>query len=161
MLNVGDFAFDFDLPTSDGKIIKLSDRLKLHSPILIVFYKFDCPTCQFTFKHLPHILNQLGDEHFLAIAQDAQVETEKFKASYSYQGNIVCDVKPYPVSSKFGITFVPTFFVVEQDLKISNVGEGFDKIIIDNFSKKIALAKSISQFQTFRPAEQVPLLKPG
>jgi peroxiredoxin len=161
MLGIGDLAIDFDLPSSDGKSIKLSERVKKHAPLLLIFYKYDCPTCQFTFRFLPGLAHQLGAEHFLPIAQDSRKEAEKFKATYKYDFDIACDEKPYLVSAKYGLTFVPTFFVVERDMKISQVGEGFDKKLLEEFSNRIAQVKGVGGFQAFQPTDQVPLLKPG
>jgi thiol-disulfide isomerase/thioredoxin len=152
MLKVGDKAV---LP--DG----LMKKLKNHSPLMITFYKFDCPTCQFTFRFLPRIAKEVGENHFVAIGQDEPAEISEFKNEYKIGFEILSDPHPYKLSLKYGFDYVPTFFVVEADLTITAVGEGFDKRLIENFANRIAAANNVASFQAFKPTEQVPLLKPG
>ena len=161
MLKTGDQALDFELPNYQNKIVRLFDRLSHNAPLLIAFYKFNCPTCQYTFTHLPRIAREVGNEHFLAVAQDSLQEALDFKNRYGVDFEVLCDMKPYPVSKDYGLDFVPTFFIIEPDKKISLIAEGFDKKAIEDFAIRIATLKSVSGFHAFSPTDQVPLLKPG
>ncbi|MCC6277340.1 MAG: redoxin domain-containing protein [Oligoflexia bacterium] len=161
MIKVGDKAPDFELPDSTGNKVKLSSVIKTRSPLALIFYKFNCPTCQFTFQYLPRIAKDLGPDHFLPIAQDEPLQAEEFKKKYSFSHQVLCDQTPYPVSVAYGILFVPTFFVIESDLTVSAVIEGFDKKAIESFSVRIANLKGKNGYLAFQPNEQVPLLKPG
>jgi peroxiredoxin len=161
MLIKGDDYVDFTIPNDSGKQITLSKKLSQNSPLFLVFYKFDCPTCQFAFQYLPRIAHQIGDEHFLAIAQDTQVNVSQFRLKYGVKFDIACDTHPYKVSTTYGIDFVPTVFIIESDGKISDRAEGFDRKCIEEFSGRIAQAKQLRNFLPFQPNEQVPLLKPG
>jgi len=161
MLAVGDKAKDFDLPNCENKRVKLFDYLDRHGPVALVFYKYDCPTCQFTIPHLTRVSSALGNEHFLAVAQDTPAEAVNFRNKYKFGFEVACGVKPYAVSKQYGIAFVPTIFIIEKDRKISHVSEGFDKAAIESFSMRLATEKNIGNFVAFDPASQVPLLKPG
>jgi peroxiredoxin len=161
MVKAGDIAPEFKLPNEKGLQVSLTDAVKKNSPLLLVFYKNNCPTCQFTFPHLARIASTLGPEHFLAIAQDSVNEAGVFKKSYGFNFEVLSDSHPYPVSVKYGLEIVPTLFVIENDMKISLIAEGFDKKAIEDFAARIAAEKKISSFQAFDPAVQVPLLKPG
>lgn len=160
-MKTGDTAKDFDLPGVDGGRIRLFDKLAKASPLCVVFYKFNCPTCQFTFPHLGRVAKRIGAEHFLAVAQDSPKEAADFRLTHSFQFDIACDEKPYPVSRAYDLLFVPTMIVIEADKTISHVAEGFDKKAIEDFAAKIASINHISSFQAFDPSAQVPLLKPG
>lgn len=155
MLKTSDLAPDFTLPTPNGKKLSLSGNLKASAPLLLVFYKFNCPTCQFTFQYLPKIAQKTGSTHFLAVAQDTPAQGKEFADKYKVHFDLVCDDKPYPVSRQYGFDFVPAMFVVEADGKISAETTGFDKKFIEAFAKRIG------QVEAFEPTDQVPLLKPG
>jgi peroxiredoxin len=79
MIKVGDKAPDFVLPLTNGAQIKLSEKLNTVAPLALVFYKYNCPTCQFTFQYLPRIAAESGLEHFVPIAQDSLAEAVEFK----------------------------------------------------------------------------------
>ena len=69
MLKVGDTALDFDLESDKGGRIKLFEKVAKATPLLLVFYKYNCPTCQFAFQYLPRISNGAGIENYLTVAQ--------------------------------------------------------------------------------------------
>ncbi len=60
----------------------------------------------------------------------------------------------YPVSNAFGITHVPSLFLVEPDGTISLATAGFVKPDLEAFGKR-------SGVETFRPEEKVPEWKSG
>ena len=161
MLKTGDKAVNFELPDYKGGRVKLFDLLGQHAPLMLIFYKNSCPTCQYTFKHLPRIAREVGPENFLAIAQDTPIEGAEFRKQYQFDFNIACDVSPYPVSVIYSLEVVPTFFVIEADKTISLIGEGFDKLAIDDFARRIAVSRGLQNYQAFQTAEYIPLLKPG
>jgi peroxiredoxin len=162
-MNTGDLAKDFELPNERNNKIKLFDRVNSlkGAPLFLVFYKFNCPTCQFTFPHLARVARALGPEYFLAVAQDTQKEAEDFKTKYQFNFEVICDTHPFEVSQQYKIDFVPTVFIIEPDRKISQIAEGFDRKAIEDFADRILVGRPISGFQAFDPSSQVPLLKPG
>jgi len=161
MIKTGDVAPDFKLKDEKGALQSLYDKLSKASPLLLVFYKNNCPTCQYTFPHLAYATKSLGPENFLAIAQDSVSDAIIFKNKYGFNFEVWSDVHPYPVSVQYGLEFVPTFFIIEKDRKISLIAEGFDKKAIEDFSNRIAATKNLPNYHAFDPAIQVPLLKPG
>jgi peroxiredoxin len=161
MVKTGDVAPDFKLQDEKGNTQSLYDKISRNAPLLVIFYKNNCPTCQYTFPHLANVTKKLGPEHFLAIAQDSVNDAVTFRNKYGFNFEVWSDVHPYAVSVAYGLDFVPTFFVIEKDKKISLIAEGFDKKAIEDFSARIAAEKKLVSFQAFDPAVQVPLLKPG
>src|SRR4051794_29124105 len=102
MLKSGDNAIDFAAQTPDGRTLELFTQLKKAVPILLVFYKYNCPTCQFTFKYLPRIAEEAGMSHFLAVGQDELRQVADFIKTYNVNFDIVSDPKPYSMSEKYG-----------------------------------------------------------
>jgi len=160
MIKTGDVAPDFKLKNEKGVDQNFYSKLS-SAPILLVFYKNNCPTCQYTFPHLAKVSRTLGPEHFLAVGQDSVADVVTFKAKYGFDFEVWSDVHPFPVSVLYGLDFVPTLFVIEKDKRISLIAEGFDKKAIEDFSNRLAAIKNILSFQAFDPSIQVPLLKPG
>jgi peroxiredoxin len=161
VIKTGDTAINFNLQNIEDKSVNLYDRVPADGPMLLIFYKYDCPTCQLTFKHLPRIARGVGHQYFLAVAQDTPDEARTFKDKYKVDFEVVCDVKPYSVSRQYGMDFVPTMFIIEPDKRVSAVIEAFDKKALEGFADRIAAQNHIANFQAFSPTEQVPLLKPG
>jgi peroxiredoxin len=161
MLKTGDQAIDFELTDFKGQKVKLFELLSQTSPLLLIFYKDDCPTCQYTFQHLPRIAREAGGEYFLGVAQDGPDQAKAFRDKYGFESNIVCDIKPYAVSRQYGVDVVPTFFVVEADRSISYIAEGFDKKVLEQFSARVAVKKGLQSYVAFSGKDYIPLLKPG
>src|ERR1700756_2404003 len=58
-LAIGARAPDFELKTVDGQPRRLSEALQ-NGPVVLVFYKESCGTCQFTFPFVQQIYSKLG-----------------------------------------------------------------------------------------------------
>ena len=162
LISKSHIAPQFTLQNENGIAFSLTEIVSQTSPLLLIFYKFNCPTCQFAFQYLPEIANALGNGHFVAIAQDNALDIKAFKSKYAVGFEILSDPYPYEVSiGKYGIDFVPTCLVIEKDKSVSEVAVAFDKKFTESFSNRLASLKKISSFSAFKPTDQVPLLKPG
>src|SRR5665213_2106524 len=98
-------APDFELPDLSGEPWKLSYALK-DGPVLLVFFKISCPTCQLT---LP-FLERFDSPQVVAISQDDAGGTRGFGTKLR---TVLDTPRTYPVSNAYGITHVPALFLVE------------------------------------------------
>jgi len=163
MLQEGQQASDFSLPQAGGGQVKLFEAL-LRGPVVLAFYKFNCPTCQFTFPFLQRVVQHLTPTQkfsFFGVAQDDETETLKFKKDFGITFDLLCDKNPYPVSVAYGLKTVPSIFLIGADRKILKSFEAFDKKAIAELTVALALIDGKAPFEAFRPGDQVPLLKPG
>ncbi len=112
----------------------------------IVFFRVSCPTCKLT---LPY-LHRLGMK-VLGISQDGAEETEKFARDYGVRVEWVRDgvEDGYPLSNEYGITNVPTLFVLDGEGKVKQRVDGFDKEAFEDLGLE------------FDASEIVPRFKPG
>ena len=125
----GNSAPGFSLQDSNGKDYTLSSLLET-GPVVAAFFKVSCPVCQYTFPFLERLHQRYGKTAtFLGISQDDAKATKKFADQYAVTFPMPLDesAKNYPASNAYGLTNVPTVFLIEPDSYIKVVCNGFDK----------------------------------
>jgi peroxiredoxin len=160
----GNTAPGFSLKALDGKEFSL-DKLLERGPVIAAFFKISCPVCQFTFPFLERIYKRYGGDAvtFLGISQDDAKATKDFAKEFGTTFTMLLDEKQkgYPASNAYGLTSVPTIFLIETDgiVKISCMG--FDKKDLESIAAELAERKKIAPAALFRANESVPDYKPG
>lgn len=154
MLGVGDTAPDFQLRDTLGAQKTLKDFAST-KPALIALFKVSCPVCQFTAPFLER-LSKSDNVELVGISQDDLEETEEFRSEFGVTFPTLLDEesKGYPASNAFGITHVPSLFLVEPDGRISLAGAGFAKRDLEALGR-------IAGVSPFRDGERVPEFKAG
>jgi peroxiredoxin len=158
----GNIAPGFSLKALDGKEYSLATATA-RGPVVAAFFKVSCPVCQFTFPFLERIFKRYsgGDVTILGISQDDAAATKKFMAEYGVTFPVLLDEKDYPVSNAYGLTSVPTIFLIEADGSVKVSAMGFDKHDLDTIARELAERRKQSPIALFLPTEQVPAHKPG
>jgi peroxiredoxin len=153
MLAAGDQAPAFSVPDLGGTTHTLTALLE-NGPALVVLYKISCPVCQLALPYLQRISS--GGLQIVTISQDDVPATTRFMTAFGVGMLTLLDTQAsgYPVSNAFGITNVPSLFLVESDGVISFAGSGFHKAQLE------ALAARAGS-PIFRPDEDVPAWKAG
>ncbi len=162
-INTGNTAPNFSLKGLDGKEYSLNSLMK-KGPVVAAFFKVSCPVCQFTFPFLERLYKRYGgdDVTFLGISQDDARSTKEFVHEYGTTFPMALDdAKSYPASNAYGLTMVPTIFLIDTDgtAKISCMG--FDKKDLETIASELAKRRKITPAALFRPEEKVPANKPG
>ena len=157
MPGTGDPAPGFHLPDLDGKPRSLDEILGA-GPALIVFFKVTCPVCQFTLPFIERMYHAAAGSgvQFFAISQDPDGPTRHFLREFGVTFSVFLDeeAQGYTASNDFGITHVPTAFLVESDGRISWVLDGFSKSELEVLGRRLGATP-------FRPDENVPAWKAG
>ena len=159
----GNLAPDFSLKALDNKEYSLSTLMK-RGPVVAAFFKISCPVCQFTFPFLERLHKRYGGEGatFLGISQDDARSTAKFAKEYGATFPILIDEeKGYVVSNAYGLSSVPTVFLIDTDGTVKVSCMGFDKNAFEQIAATLAERKKLSLTPLFRPDEVVPVNKPG
>lgn len=153
MLKAGAKAPAFTLDDMSGGKQTLSGVLA-RGPALLALYKISCPVCQLTLPFLDRIAK--GTLQVVAISQDEEPGTKRFQSTYGLSVPTLLDREQdgYPASNAFGISHVPSLFLVEPDGLISLASEGFIKRDIEALAQR-------SGVEPFRPDEKVPEWKGG
>ncbi|HEY3930300.1 MAG TPA: TlpA disulfide reductase family protein [Candidatus Koribacter sp.] len=160
-LEAGAKAPDIDLSTVSGHAFSLSKSLR-DGPVLLVFFKISCPVCQFAMPYAERLFQSAKGKAVtvIGISQDDEKATTAFMKQYKLTLPVALDtLKSYPASNAYGLTNVPTFFLVNPSGEIEISAVGWMREEIDRMYSAIMSDSKPSPF--FRAGEQVPELKFG
>ena len=158
----GTKAPTFSLKGLDGKEYSLEELLK-EGPVFAAFFKVSCPVCQFTFPFLERLYKQFGGDGatFLGVSQDDARATKDFARQYGVTFPMVMDEKGYPASNAYGLSMVPTVFLIDTDGTVMVSSMGFSKYDLEKIASELADRKRIPRAPLFQPNESVPATRPG
>ena len=158
----GNPAPNFSLKTLDSKEFALSSALK-KGPVVLSFFKVSCPVCKFTFPFLERLYQRYQSDGvaFLGVSQDNASATRDFARSVGVTFPILLDDSAYTVSNAYGLSMVPTVFLVEPDGTVKISSMGFVKIDLESIGDALADRQNITRSPIFLKTESVPANKPG
>ena len=158
----GNAAPAFTLHSTHGETFSLADALK-KGPVVAAFFKISCPVCQFTFPFLERLHKaHSGDAvSFVGISQDDESDTKEFLSEYGITFGSVVDDDGYPASSAYGLTNVPTVFLIAPDGRVKVSSMGFSKVDLENIANELGDYFNKKPTAVFMPSEIVPDYKPG
>jgi peroxiredoxin len=161
-VHAGNKAPNFELTSLDGKRVSLREALK-RGPVVAAFFKVSCPVCQFTFPFLERLFKTYGSDRatFWAISQDDARDTRDFCTEYGVTFPALIDDDGYPASNEYGITNVPTFYLIAPDGSVQIDSVGFGKQALEKISGELARYLGRAVAPVFEPGEIVPDSKPG
>src|SRR5579864_1889238 len=161
----GKKAPPFELTGMDGKKYSLQGALA-RGPLLLIFFKVSCPTCQFTFPFVERMYGQFqaagaAGVQVWGISQDNSQNTQRFARDWSVTFPLLIDEEPYEISQEYGLIHVPTLFLISPDGRVEISGDGFCKADLLGIRKSLANQLAVKPVELFRAGEQVPDFKPG
>jgi peroxiredoxin len=160
----GNTAPGFSLKGLDGKELSLASSLQ-RGPVVAAFFKVSCPVCQFTFPFLERMYQRYGGDSvtFLGISQDDARDTKDFVKEFGVTFQMLFDEKQkgYPASNAYGLTSVPTIFLIETDGTVKISCMGFDKNDLESIARELAERRKMTAAPLFRANESAPAHKPG
>jgi peroxiredoxin len=153
LLEPGARVPEFHLSRLEGGETTLAE-IAANGPALLVFFKVSCPVCQLTLPFLERIHN--GSLPIYGISQNDPADTRAFTREYGVSFPMLLDTEEsgFPVSDAFGISSVPTMFLLESGGAISRVIEGWRKSEIEWLGAQAGV-------RPFRPSDHVPAWKAG
>jgi peroxiredoxin len=153
-IEAGTRAPEFQLELLGGGHRTLAELLA-DGPVLLAFFKISCPVCQMTFPFLERIY-QSGALRIFGVSQNDAADTRDFNQEFGVTFPTLLDSEDdgFPASNDYGISSVPTMFLVERDGTVTRTMEGWRKKEIESLAGP-ALAT------LFRPGEYVPEWKAG
>ena len=154
LLQTGVRAPDFTLQRLDGGVATLGE-IVAGGPALLAFFKVNCPVCQMTLPFLERI-QAPGRLPVYGISQNCVEDTASFNRHFGITFPMLLDTEAsgFVASNAYGISSVPTLFLVERDGTISEVTEGWRKSEIERLGTRAGV-------NPFRPADSVPEAKAG
>jgi peroxiredoxin len=122
-----------------------------NGPVVLVFYKTSCPTCQLTFPFLERLA---ASANLVAVSQDDARDSREFNQRCGVTFPTLLDARPYPVSNAYQITNVPSLFIIESDGRVSFAVHGFNKAALEKLGDRFGVP-------VFSEPDHVPDLRPG
>ncbi|HEX4486758.1 MAG TPA: TlpA disulfide reductase family protein [Terriglobales bacterium] len=160
-LKSGQIAPDFSLPDMGGASFSLAEALT-RGPVVAVFFKISCPTCQYALPFYERIYQAYGAlaAAIVGISQNHREDTAMFNKTFSITFPVLLDdTETYPASNTYGLTNVPTVFWIGQDGEIEISSVGWDRKDFEAINVKMAGASLV--IPAFRPGEDVPAFRAG
>jgi peroxiredoxin len=154
MLEAGVRAPSFELKSLDGEKKSLEDILAA-GPALLAFYKVSCPVCQLAFPYLERLAAGQSLQ-VIAISQDDVSSTKGFNQRFGVTFPTLLDQSKenYPTSNAYGISSVPSLFLVEKNGEVTKSFSGFSKRDLEAVGDRVGV-------KPFRPEDNVPEWKAG
>ena len=154
MVAAGAEAPRFELTDLAGARTSLTGILK-NGPALVAFYKVSCPVCQLTVPFLERLASGAAVQ-VIGISQDDGRATQGFRERFGLTFPTLLDqsAEGYPASNAYGISSVPSLFLIEQDGQVAKAFSGFSKRDLESVGERAGV-------QTFRPDDSVPEWKAG
>ena len=163
-VDAGRTAPGFSLKGPDGTTYSL-EALRQKGPVVAAFFKISCPVCQFTFPFLQRLYQRYGGDNvtLLGISQDDAKATAGFARQYGVTFPMALDEKEkgYPASNAYGLTSVPTIFLIDTDGTVRVASMGFVKDDLERIAAELAERRKIAPAILSAPTESVPANRPG
>lgn len=157
-------APEIELPALDGHKFSLS-AARTRGPVVVAFFKVNCPVCQLAFPYLERIFkaySKSGRFTLVGVSQNNSAETTAFNRQFGVTFPVLLDEKDkYPASNAYGLTNVPTVFVVSPQGEIESTTVGWSKSEISALNHRMAELSNAGPVQLFATGENVADFKPG
>jgi peroxiredoxin len=162
-LATGAKAPEFELKALDGKKFSLSEQLA-KGPVVLVFFKVSCPTCQYALPFLERLYKAYRDKGvtLAGVSQNDAKETAAFCKDFGVTFPMLLDdTRTYPVSNAYGLTNVPTIFWIAEDGEIEVSSVGWVKADFELINRKIAETGKTAAAAVFKSGEDVRDFRAG
>lgn len=155
-LEPGAFAPEIKLKGIDGRTYSLKEAL-LTGPVLLAFYREDNQTCQMTMPFLERLwLAYKPGFHLWAVSQDDKSGTKKYAASKALTYTFLIDDRKFTASNAYGLTTVPSIFLVDLNQVIQRTLVGFSKRDLNELAAEVAELAGGIPMAIVRPEDNAP-----
>ncbi len=153
---------DFALPALAGGETKLADLLG-EGPLWLVFMKRGCNTCKLTVPYLERVHRFLRDSigNVVIVAQETPEEAAAWVREVNTTVPVLLDGAPFAVSAAYGITTVPTSFLIEPDGTLAKYSAAFIREHLEEIAADLTRRASLSEFHLILDTDNAPVLRPG
>ena len=154
LLDPGSRAPGFRLSSLEGGKGTLAEWTA-RGRVLLVFFKVTCPVCQLTMPFLER-MHGSGRLAICGISQNDAADTREFNRHFGVTFGTLLDSEDedFPASNAYGISSVPSMFLVEPDGAVARAIEGWNKADMEALG-------ALAGMSLFRPEDNVPAWKAG
>ena len=163
-LEAGVHAPEIELNELNGRKFSLQEARK-KGPVVAAFFKVSCPVCQLTFPYLERIFKAYGKSGkftLVGISEDNAADTRSFNREFGVTFPALLDpAGKYPASNAYGLTHVPSVFLISPEGEIESSFVGWSKADMEQLSRTLAGTANATPAEIFRVGETVPEARPG
>lgn len=163
-LEAGVQAPEIELQYLDGGKFSLKEARK-KGPVVAVFFKVSCPICQFAFPYLERVFKayeKSGKHTFVGVSQDNAADTKTYVREFGATFPMLLDpAGKYPASNAYGLTNVPTVFLISPEGEIDFATVSWSKADVEELNRRLAKVNGAAPAQIFQPGEKIPEYRPG
>lgn len=166
MIQAGALAPHFTLLGLDGREYSLPGDAA-GEPLLLVFFRVSCKTCDVAFPYI----NRLQAEYptgpdgrgwrLWTISQDDLERTKTYRDKFEITAPLLVDAPALHVSLLYDPPSTPALFLISPNGRVDFVLEGFDKIDLNEISRRIAAFIGASPVEIAPADDGNPQMKPG
>ncbi len=120
---------------------------------VVAFFKVTCPVCKMVAPKLTALAE--GGARVVAVGEDPPAALQRYAKEEGQQIQTVSEAAPYPVSDAYGISTVPTLFLVEPDGTVADAVGGWDR------ARWNAVAAACGAPAVSGDADGLPVFRPG
>jgi len=163
-LEAGVIAPQIKLTSLEGQEFSLEEARR-KGPVVLAFFKVSCPVCQLAFPYLERIYKAYGPSGKFTLAgvsQDNARDTQAFNRQFGVSFPVLLDDPgKYAASNAYGLTNVPSIFLISAagDIELSTVG--WSKPETEELGRRLAVASGLPPARIISPSERVAEFKPG
>lgn len=163
-LGAGVQAPEIELQYLDGRKFSLKEARK-KGPVVLAFFKVSCPVCQLAFPYFERVFKayeKSGKLTFVGVSQDEASDTQAFNEEFGITFPDLLDpAGKYPASNAYGLTNVPTVFLISPDGGIDFSWVSWSRPDLEELNRRLARISNSLPAEIFHRGEKVPEFKPG
>jgi len=161
-LEPGHLAPPFELPRFGERVSESLETARGEANgLILAFYKAECPTCQLAIPYLDR-LARLSPLPVFAIAENDAERTRALRDQLDLSLPTLLEGAPYATSDAYGLSNVPTVFLLRSDGVIEKTVVGFQRGEYEALLRdSAALAAAEVSEPLFLPDDDAPELRPG
>jgi peroxiredoxin len=163
-LEAGVQAPEIELQDVEGRKFSLKEA-RQRGPVVAAFFKVSCPVCQLALPYLDRIYkaySSSGKFTFVGVSQDNARDTKAFNREFGVSFPVLLDpAGKYPVSNAYGLTNVPTVFLISPQGEIEFSSVSWSKADVEQLGRRLANTSDMPVEPVFKAGEKVPEFKPG
>jgi peroxiredoxin len=160
-IETGALAPHFTLLGLDGSEYSLPGDTQ-GKPTLLVFFRASCSTCDLAYPYVNRLREAYpGGRNLWSIAQDETPRTREYSERFGLAHPVLIDAPALDVSILYDPPSTPSFFLVDASGRIDFYLEGFDKVDLNEISRRIAVAVGAEPVEIAPEDDGNPPMKPG
>jgi peroxiredoxin len=156
-LQPGKTAPEISLPDVQGRRFSWQQTLN-RGPLVLVFFKVSCPVCQYALPFVERLYRaHKGKVSVVGVSQNPKPDTEAFLRQYDISFPVLLDdTTAYPVSNAYGLTNVPTTFLISTGGEIEVSSVGWSRQGLEEINRRVSKAVAAPPAALFLCGEEVP-----